>query len=52
MKEIDAKEITETVARLCQEANYHLGEDVLAALRRAMDRERSPPWDAEPLLEC
>jgi fumarate hydratase subunit alpha len=42
MREIESTRITETVARLCQEANYHLGEDVLAALRRAMDRERSP----------
>ncbi len=42
MKEIDCKKITETVARLCQEANYYLGEDVLAALRRAMAKEKSP----------
>ena len=32
MREIKTKDITETVARLCQEANFYLGEDVLAAL--------------------
>jgi len=42
MREIESKRITETVARLCQEANYYLGDDVLAALRRAMDKEKSP----------
>lgn len=42
MREIEAKRITETVARLCQEANYYLGEDVLDALKQAMDREKSP----------
>ncbi len=42
MREIEAKEITDTVARLCKEANYYLGEDVLAALRRARDEEESP----------
>jgi fumarate hydratase subunit alpha len=42
VREIEAKRITETVARLCQEANYYLGEDVLDALKQAMDREKSP----------
>lgn len=42
MKEIKAQEITATVARLCKEANYFLGEDVLAALRKARDQEESP----------
>lgn len=42
MKEIKAKDVTSTVARLCKEANYFLGEDVLAALRRARDEEESP----------
>ncbi len=42
MREIDSKKITETVANLCQEANYYLGEDVLAALKRAIDKEKSP----------
>ena len=42
MREIKAIDITETVARLCKEANYYLGEDVLAALRKARDEEESP----------
>jgi fumarate hydratase subunit alpha len=42
MREIRVEKVAETVARLCQEANFGLGEDVLAALRRARDREESP----------
>ena len=42
MKEIHAKQITETVARLCIESNYYLGEDVLAALRTYREAEVSP----------
>jgi fumarate hydratase subunit alpha len=42
MREIKAKEITDTVARLCKEANYYLGDDVLAALRKARADEESP----------
>ncbi len=42
MRAIDCRDISETVARLCIEANYYLGEDVLAALRRAHEVEPSP----------
>lgn len=42
MREIEVSAITETVARLCQQANYEIGEDVLAALRRAEETEESP----------
>ncbi len=42
MREIKAKDIAETVARLCKEANFYLGEDVLAALRKARELEESP----------
>jgi fumarate hydratase subunit alpha len=42
MKEIKASDITKTVARLCQEANFELGEDVLAALKKAEQSEQSP----------
>jgi fumarate hydratase subunit alpha len=42
MKEIKASAITEAVARLCQEANFVLGEDVLAALKQALKTEQSP----------
>lgn len=41
MKEIEAQAITQTVARLCQQANYKLGEDVLAALMQAQQTEES-----------
>jgi fumarate hydratase subunit alpha len=41
MKEIQAEAVTQTIARLCQEANFSLGEDVLSALRRAGDNEAS-----------
>ncbi|HIC93230.1 MAG TPA: fumarate hydratase [Anaerolineae bacterium] len=42
MREISCDEIARTVARLCVEANLYLGEDVLAALRRAKEEEVSP----------
>jgi fumarate hydratase subunit alpha len=42
MREIDAKEVTKTISRLCQEANFFLPEDVLAALKKARDTEESP----------
>jgi fumarate hydratase subunit alpha len=42
MKEIKTSDITKTVARLCQEANFVLGEDVLAALKQAEQTEKSP----------
>jgi len=42
MREINAKEITKTVSNLCQQANFELGEDVLAALNKALKSEESP----------
>ena len=42
MKEIHVNDIVQTVARLCQEANFLLAEDVLKALREARDSEESP----------
>jgi len=42
MRAIDAKEITETIARLFQEACYHLPEDVLDALKQGRRAEESP----------
>jgi len=42
VREIHADQITQTVARLCIESNYYLGEDVLAALRRYRESEVSP----------
>jgi fumarate hydratase subunit alpha len=42
MRELEAGKITETIAYLCQQANYELGDDVLAALERAEQTEESP----------
>jgi fumarate hydratase subunit alpha len=42
MREIQASQITETVARLCIESNYYLGEDVLSVLRSYREQEVSP----------
>jgi fumarate hydratase subunit alpha len=42
LKEIKASAITQAVAKLCQEANFNLGEDVLAALNKAQKTEQSP----------
>jgi fumarate hydratase subunit alpha len=42
MREIKAEKITETIANLCQQANYELGDDVLAALEQAEQAEESP----------
>jgi len=43
MREIQASQITETVARLAIEANHFLGEDVVAALKKArFEIEESP----------
>ncbi len=42
MREIDVKLITEKVKDLCMEANTDLGEDVLEAFDRAIEKEESP----------
>ncbi len=42
MREIAAEDITKTIARLCKEANFFLGEDVLSALKKARKEEESP----------
>ena len=42
MREIHVADITETVARLSQEANYYLPEDVLDALKKARREEEAP----------
>ena len=42
MRTIDAVKITETVSRLCQEANFFLPEDVVAGLKEAITMEASP----------
>ena len=42
MRTIPAAKITETVARLCQQANYFLPRDVQEALSKAFQREEAP----------
>jgi len=42
MRDIEARTITQTVAELCQQANFELGEDVLSALGQARQTEESP----------
>ena len=42
MREINVKLITEKVRDLCMKANTDLGEDVLQAFDRAMEKEASP----------
>ena len=42
MREIDAKQITETVAQMCKEAAYYLPKDVYEGLKRGRETEKSP----------
>jgi fumarate hydratase subunit alpha len=50
MREIQTSLVTQTVARLAEEANYHMPSDVLTALSRARDVERSPI--GREMLDC
>ncbi|MFC2016317.1 fumarate hydratase [Chloroflexota bacterium] len=42
MRNIDAREVTEAVSRLCQEANFFLPDDALNALKQGRQTEESP----------
>ncbi|MFH1238939.1 MAG: fumarate hydratase [bacterium] len=42
MREIEVKQISEAVAKLCMEANFELPSDVLEALKEAVSKEESP----------
>ena len=42
MRDIDCKQITETVSKLFQEGCLYLPDDVLAAIKKARDTEESP----------
>ncbi|OGN94425.1 MAG: fumarate hydratase [Chloroflexi bacterium RBG_13_50_10] len=42
MRDINCKQITDTVSNLFQEACLHLPEDVLTVLKQARDKEESP----------
>ena len=50
MREIQAAIITATVARLAENANYEMSPDVLTALSRARDAEKSPL--GREMLDC
>ena len=41
MREIQANDITQAVAKMCQDANFYLGNDVIAALKKGVDSEKS-----------
>jgi fumarate hydratase subunit alpha len=41
VRDIDAIEVTKTITRLFLEANYYLTDDVLSALKKAKDTEKS-----------
>ncbi|MEJ6950874.1 fumarate hydratase [Natronospora cellulosivora (SeqCode)] len=42
MRKITSAQIRDAVAKLVQKANYHLAEDVLEAIRKAANEEKSP----------
>jgi fumarate hydratase subunit alpha len=42
MRDIEVQEITKTISRLFQEANFFLPDDVLTSLRQARETEESP----------
>ena len=41
MREIQANEITQAVSKMCQDANFYLGDDVIAALKKGRDTDKS-----------
>ncbi len=42
MRQINADKIVNSVERICVDANYNLGEDLIASLKNALEREESP----------
>ncbi len=42
LRQISAEEITSTIRRLCIEANTILGDDVVEALKKGLEKEESP----------
>ena len=42
MREVQSQIITDTVTRLCMEANYYLGDDVIKAFKEGLAKEESP----------
>jgi len=42
MRQINTEQITEIIEKLCTDANYNLGDDLITSLRSALDKEESP----------
>mgnify|MGYP000628007515 FL=1 len=42
MRQINTEQITDTVEKLCIDANYNLGDDLITSLRNALEKEKSP----------
>jgi fumarate hydratase subunit alpha len=42
MRNIDSAKITEAVRQLCMDANYYLGDDMIASIKKSVDIEESP----------
>jgi fumarate hydratase subunit alpha len=42
MRNISSDEITSAVKKLCMDSNYFLGDDVVEAVRKSLDKEESP----------
>jgi fumarate hydratase subunit alpha len=53
MREVSAALISEQVAKMCIDANYHIGQDVIQAMQNGLSKEESPTAKAilEQLLE-
>jgi fumarate hydratase subunit alpha len=42
MRNVNVELITESIKKLCMDANYYLGEDVVGAIKNAVNKEESP----------
>ncbi len=42
MRQINTEEITDTVEKICIDANYNLGDDLIASLQNSLNKEESP----------
>jgi len=42
MRQISTEQITDTLENLCRDANYNLGNDLIASLKNALEKEESP----------
>ncbi len=42
MRQINTEPITDTVEKLCIDANYNLGDDLITSLQNALEKEESP----------